>query len=246
MDPQETFNIWAPEESIWSNWAKPVLFNSLVDETLDPLEGPFPGIANFPNAASKSACIIDIAGEEAITLSMSLAEKGYRPVPLFNSVEAPAQIVNVTGIVHSLGRAAGYLRTLKIPYNAPPVFLLDALRHGNSAMVSPGHFDNRSVVVPQDMPSARFLMQNGIQHLVLISYKVQDDLSHILFRYQEQGIDVSLFSMEDHGLKKITVGKPSKYKSLWYRILVLWGLKRNSTGGFGAVIPEPSASGGWG
>ncbi|MBZ0136891.1 MAG: hypothetical protein K8I27_11005 [Planctomycetes bacterium] len=50
------------------------------------------------------------------------------------------------------------------------------------------------------------------------------------------------------GLKpvEIRVNKPSMFKLGWYRFLAAMGLKRNSTGGFGGRIPEPSQSSGFG
>jgi hypothetical protein len=41
----------------------------------------------------------------------------------------------------------------------------------------------------------------------------------------------------------LQVRKPSKFRHLWYRALVLLRLRRNSAGGFGSVIPMPSSGG---
>jgi hypothetical protein len=46
--------------------------------------------------------------------------------------------------------------------------------------------------------------------------------------------------------EKLAVPKPGNFRSLWYRMRVLMGLARNSVGGFGAIVPQPSSSGGYG
>jgi hypothetical protein len=44
----------------------------------------------------------------------------------------------------------------------------------------------------------------------------------------------------------VTVAKPKRFRSIWYRLLAIAGLRRNSAGGFGSVVPQPSSSGGGG
>jgi hypothetical protein len=85
-------------------------------------------------------------------------------------------------------------------------------------------------------------LNNGIKKIIVYAEKIQDDLSHILMRYQEKGIEIYTCDAEGN-LSKKTVSKPSRFKSLYYRFLVIFSLKRNSTGGFGSKIPEPSSRG---
>jgi hypothetical protein len=40
------------------------------------------------------------------------------------------------------------------------------------------------------------------------------------------------------------VDRPSAFRSLFYRALTLVGLRRNSAGGFGSIVPQPSQSSG--
>jgi hypothetical protein len=42
------------------------------------------------------------------------------------------------------------------------------------------------------------------------------------------------------------VQRPSSFRNLAYRAFALFGLKRNSAGGFGSIIPVVSAGGGGG
>jgi hypothetical protein len=44
----------------------------------------------------------------------------------------------------------------------------------------------------------------------------------------------------------LRVNRPSNFKTLWYRALAMMGLRRNSAGGFGSVIPELASGGGFG
>jgi hypothetical protein len=98
----------------------------------------------------------------------------------------------------------------------------------------PGAFDNRWSIFAQDMPSTHFLKEHGINKIVLFSEFVQDDLSHILFNYQKEGIQI----YSSKGKKLIEVKKPLRFRSYIYRYLVTFGLKRNAAGGFGGTIPD--------
>jgi hypothetical protein len=238
-DNLETYRIWAPEDSVWAQWAKPVLFlhqpiNSNISMELTNQTWNL-------STDHHTMVILDLPGHSGVVESLSLARLGYRPVPLYNGVNGPSSsIIKVTDIVRALYQGADELITCPIQPDAPPVFMLDSNRM-TSGGKRPGIYDNRWCVFPQDMPSASFLIKEGITKIILRSNSIQNDLSHILRRYQEQGIEIFL-SNEKEGEKKVTVVKPSRYKSLFYRCLTMFGLTRNSTGGFGAMIPEPTQS----
>ncbi len=104
----------------------------------------------------------------------------------------------------------------------------------------PGTYDNRWCVFPQDMPSAAFLLNAGIRRVIVRSARIHNDLSHILLRYQKEGIEIQLCTGQE--IEKITVVKPSRFRSISYRFSVILGLTRNSAGGFGGMIPEPTQS----
>jgi hypothetical protein len=69
-----------------------------------------------------------------------------------------------------------------------------------------------------------------------------EDLAHVLLRYQEAGIAI-LSAATDGGAEPITIAKPNNFGRFWYRALALAGLRRNSAGGFGAVIPARGPGG---
>jgi hypothetical protein len=102
-------------------------------------------------------------------------------------------------------------------------------------------------VFPQEFPSASLLTARGIKQVLLVQRlfpEPQDDLAHSLLRWQEGGIAVLSKNLEDDSPRfKILVSRAPKYKATWYRALTQLGLRRNSAGGFGSYIPEPSAAG---
>jgi hypothetical protein len=69
------------------------------------------------------------------------------------------------------------------------------------------------------------------------SKQPQDDLAHILLRWQEQGIVIeSKFAWKEEAPETIAVRRPSWYRAAWYRVVVLLGLHRNDAGGFGGFL----------
>jgi hypothetical protein len=186
--------------------------------------------------------IVDLPGKLGVEEGLSLAKSGYRPVPLYNGVVAPNHsAISAFETAAALYAGADVLNGLSIVPAAPPAFLLDYERMSGVGKW-PGSFDNRWSVFPQDMPSAAFLLKRLIKDVIVHSPGIQDDLAHILLRYQEQGI--SIFQCDGSEIKGITVSKPSWFKKLYYRFKVTAGLTRNAAGGFGGVIPQQSSGGG--
>jgi hypothetical protein len=261
MTRAELYKLWAPDESIWTKWAKPVLF---ADSSFDnlPLSDP-PGwrMLNLPWASSlarDTVVVADLPGLESIKVGMVLSQTGFRPVPLFNGAAGPMMgtmagalpLVDVYPFIRGLHAVAEDLMALRLPPNAPPVFLLDANRFNGGSFANPGRFDNRWSVFPQDFPSANFLLSQNIRAVVLVqenSAIPRHDLTHVLLRWQEAGVQILSTGVSDEKQPvPIQVAKPGSFRALWYRAMVLAGLRRNSAGGFGAVIPMPSSSGGYG
>ncbi len=255
MNHSELYKLWAPDISIWSNWAKPVLFAEFnfsgtdkpPEATVTPANLPW-----VPAPDGHTALVLDIPGAAAVRLAMDLIKRGFRPVPLFNGVRGPElySLVEVDDILRALYDASETLMATPLPEAAPPVFLLDAERFAGASLATPGRFDNRWYVFPQDFPSANFLLSRNLRSIILVQRKLaspQSDLAHVLLRWQEAGIQIQACGTEDAAPPvPITIARPDRFRALWYRALVLAGLRRNSTGGFGAVIPEPSSSGGYG
>ena len=242
---EDAYAAWAPDESPWSVWAKPVLFANLV-----PSPGGAAGIdaellGRFPAADGRTALVVDLPGARGTMTGIALAARGYRPVPLYNATSGGNQLVDVTSIAQALARGAEGLRSVSLPADAPPAFLLDADRMKGDPR--PLRFDNRWMVFPQDFPSAAFLVSRGIERVTVIQEgdAPAEDLAHVLLRWQKAGIAIAHAapgSPEDE--RPIVVKPPSRFRRAWYRAVAIMGLKRNNVGGFGALIPEPSSGGG--
>ncbi|HET9227537.1 MAG TPA: hypothetical protein VFR31_12775 [Thermoanaerobaculia bacterium] len=256
MNGSQLFEVWAPQDSVWSPWAKPACFAEMPPDIPGAAMPVYSG-AEAPEGTfdagpidTWTAFVVDMPGLRSVEIGLGLARAGYRPVPMFNTAYHAAAIVPVAEILRKLHKAEPEMRSLMIASEAPPAFLLDARRLEPSTAAAPGKFDNRWVVFPQDFPSANFLLSRGIrQVIVLQSDSLHDkprlDLAHVLRRWQEAGLQ--LYVQDPDGQqapRPLTVDRPSSFRSLFYRALTLVGMRRNSAGGFGSVIPVPSSSSG--
>jgi len=246
---QECFDVWAPAAAAWSAWAKPVLFAQLAARAWTmPAEGdtPAPFDVFWAPSAGRTAIIVDLPGVASVTVGLALAARGYRPVPLYNTSFGDAAVVDAEAIARELLRRTAWLQGISLAKSAPPVFLLDANRMSPAVLPAPGRYDNRWIVFPQDFPSGSYLRANGVSDVLLVhgDKGVQDDLSHVLLRWQQLGVKLSARDVSAPGqTRELRVTPPSLFRRLWYRVIALSGLRRNNAGGFGAVIPIPSSGG---
>lgn len=254
MIARQTYFIWAPPDAVWSPWAKPVLFAELPEVPagfplgIVPLtECQVPWLSVF---ARRTAVVIDLPGELAITRGLQLAAHGYRPVPLFNTSHMTNEVVPTRALIAGLHTGRSVLGSLQLAPDAPPAFLLDSGRLPDRALVAPGRYDNRWVVLPQDFPSATKLRDHHIDTVLLWQEQTaqpREDLAHILRRWQEAGLNVFLKTgAEESAPERLVVNRPGRFRSLLHRLFVLAGLRRSSAGGFGSIVPQPSSSGGYG
>jgi hypothetical protein len=258
MTPQYVFDIWSPPGGLWSPWVKPVLFAHVkplayYGEVQLPAAPVMPWLGRREGREGQAALVIDLPGELAVVVALHAARAGYRPVPLYNAVPgsggSAAAVCDVAPIVAALSVVTPELDGLNLPYAAPPAFMLDAARRcGSGVQPQPGMFDNRSVSLPTDFPSANRLLSQGIRRVMLIQTDrpdPQEDLAHTLLRWQQAGIAIESVMPNDPvaQLVPITVRKPFLYRQLWQRLLATMGLRRSPLGGFGGVLPIPSSSG---
>jgi hypothetical protein len=260
MNREETFSIWAPEQSLWSRWAKPVLFAYLDAIHPQVVVWDIPDVNWVPSAAEKTAMVLDLHGAQGVLMGIALAGKGYRPVPLYNAVPLPfgepfidfltgkpVAAVDVTPIVCALTKGAEQLAQFKLPHDAPPAFLLDSNRAGDGRKIGPDEFDNRSISFTTDFPSANFLAVQGIQSAILAQanrLEPQSDLAHTLRRWQDAGFVLKRKRINAPGpAEPFEVTKPSWYGTMFQRALCSIGLQRSDSGGFGAWVPESSSGG---
>jgi hypothetical protein len=253
----QVYQAWAPADSIWSRWVKPVLFAHL-NATHSLHDGlpvnPFGDTSWVPAADQGNALVVDLPGAASIVFGLSTIQSGYRPVPLFNSVPAPfgssgrGVVVDMSDMMPLLVQGASQLNESALPADAPPAFLLDSRRRGEPTLLSPLMFDNRSISLPTDFPSANFLLANQIQRILVVQAQAnhpQNDLAHTLRRWQDAGIKIFVDAITDpKAPMPITIDRPPWFRHIWYGLLARFGLRRNPLGGFGGFIPEPSSSAG--
>jgi hypothetical protein len=251
MTKIEAFKAWAPDGVLWTEWAKPVLFAGA--SFSEPLSQDIPDIHWLNFFRKDTALIIDLPEQNGILEGLALAQLGYRPIPLYNGVYTGSLwgnymcAINTRNLAAQLFAGAEILSAVTIRPDAPPAFLIDSLRMNGMGKI-PGTFDNRWCVFPQDLPSAAFLNKQGIKNVIVRTdpdraEKIQNDLSHVLCRYQEGGVKIQHTDGSSEA-QDIMVSRPSQFKSLFYRFKVLLGLSRNAAGGFGGVIPDPQTSDG--
>lgn len=243
MDNLNMYKIWAPDDALWAQWVKPVLF--MKEPYINNLEMNIPDIEWITDYDLNTMIIIDLPAENGVFEGLALAKSGYRPVPLYNGVNGSnedSMLVDVRNIVKALYKGGDILASCRIHPEAPPVMLLDSNRM-EGGIIIPGMYDNRWCVFPQDMPSASFLQKQRIYKIIVRSDIIRNDLAHILRRYQEGGIKIYKCRDGKTVESSPSIVKPSKYKSWSYRFKVMSGLTRNAAGGFGGTIPDPMESG---
>jgi hypothetical protein len=261
MNKEEIFSIWAPKNSVWSRWAKPVLFADIDSPIVETVVLEASGEVSWaPPATEGTALVMDLPGAEGVLLGLAVAGQGYRPVPLYNAVPLPfgaplvdartgraVAAVNVVPILSALIRCSEPLEKLRVPPTAPPAFLLDANRKGGERKMEPDEFDNRSISFTTDFPSANFLASQGIQSVLLVqkqSLEPQADLAHTLRRWQEGGLSLKRIRLDPLSEpERFEVARPSWYGIMFQRVLASLGFRRSHGGGFGAWVPDSSAGG---
>jgi hypothetical protein len=260
LSGRELYRIWAPGESIWSPWVAPALFAQIFcGQAASDLALPSASAGDVPLPFdSETAIIIDLPGGESVRVALQLASIGYRPVSLINASPQPSPFVplrapsanivlDMHGLVRELCAATSAVAALTLPPQAPPAFILDSQRRVGTLPVKDEMFDNRWMVFPQDFPSAQFLTNVGIRRVVLLQAgrsAPQEDLSHVLLRWQEAGITILAKRNDDPSAPTPTqVSRPSRFRSMWYRALALLGFHRSNVGGFGSLVPGDSSTG---
>jgi hypothetical protein len=247
MHPEAIFDAWCPATSAWSLWVRPVLFAQMTDQPETPVPLPEPDVSWAPPTSAGWALVLDLPGHESITTGLSLAGVGYRPVPVFNVCTGPNEVIPLGSAILALRSGAQRLRDLTLPPTAPPAFLLDSRRAGVGGNPTPGQFDNRWQVFPQDFPSADALRKGGVQGILLVQREgraPRTDLAHILRRWEEAGLTLHSHDLNVPGEPQpLSVERPSYFRAVWYRALAMLGLRRNLRGGFGETVPRPGSHG---
>jgi len=211
MIGKELFKIWAPDGKKWVDWVRPVPFVGIREDRTGHIFSNFlvPAIHIPKEMQEKTAFIIDLPGVESVTAGIALAKAGFRPVPIYNGTmeqQGARATVDNEAISEALVWGAKELVQIPIKDEALPAFMTDSNRL-NQFKMNPGIFDNSWDVYPQDLPSAEYFVDNGIDQIVIIGDKVAKDLKKILYKFQKKNIRI--FLMKEYGEpKKITLHRP--------------------------------------
>ncbi len=271
MTREEVFLAWAPQNSIWSPWVLPVPFAQLncLDFTRPAADEQVSSIPGWVTDGEREGLgyVVDIPGRDAMRFGILLASSGIRPVPtidgspgagdfyLSRDREAstkptwhPNVVVDMTELLKALCQGAVMLKDIALSPVAMPAFLLDADRRIGHRPPQPGMYDNRWQVFAQDFPSGKFLLEHGVRRMWLVQERKgqpQEDLAHVLLRWQESGILIESVGMKDGSMPEaIQIAKPSRFRRIWYRALAILRFRRSGTGGFGGFEGFPMGSGG--
>ena len=195
MRGKEIYKIYAPNGAKWIDWVRPVPFVAIDTYNRKPIADWMERKAMFlKNYQQDTAIFVDLPGKESIELSIDLAYKGYRPIPIFNGTdEQPgSQATTNTYLIEScLINGSEKLKNIKLDNNANPAFLLDSYRT-NRYRAKESIFDNSWDLYKQDIPSAEYFKQNGITKIIIVGDVIQRDLKKIFLKFQEKGIDIYL------------------------------------------------------
>ncbi len=194
MTGKEIYQIWAPVGKRWVDWVRPVPFMGINRHTITQAcsNGVLPIVDFMDDSCSDAALIVDLPGIESIKAGIALAQMGYRPIPVYNGTMqqcgARATVDN-QAVQAGLAWGAVELLKLEIKDDALPVFLLDSNRmHRLKMEIS--LYDNSWDLYPQDIPSAEYMMEQGIHKIIIVGDKVAKDLKKIFYKFQREGIQI--------------------------------------------------------
>jgi hypothetical protein len=183
--------------------------------------------------------VIDLRGAEGTRAGVGLVEYGFRPIPLYNALQAENPAVDMRPVIEAL--ASGAEAVERAPNDAPPAFLLDARRMGEGVRLARYDFGNRSICRISDFPSPNALLREGIRRAVLIQVALgrpAPDLEPVLFEWQRCGIALWLKVTRD-----VAEVAPMVLKRKWWPIraahaLRVFSFHQRSDGSFGALVPQ--------
>jgi len=252
----EIFEAWAPAASRWSAWVKPVLFAVMRPRHAEmDLPNYRKSNLSWVQPDDRTAIyVLDLPGAEGVFLGLDFAERGIRPIPVYNALPAPIQhqgsastqmdaIVDVEPIIGSLWRGAAFLEEKNLSPAALPAFLLDSNRNSSVPPWVAEYFDNRSISFPSDFPSAEYLRSAGISRAVLVkrdSSVAQSDLAQTLRQWQDAGLQIQSKRLDDDaGPAPYFVKRPSRLLRVW--LAVRASFLRSESGFFGVPVIRGSS-----
>ncbi len=212
MTNKEIYRIWAPLDSIWSPWVRPVPFIYLDKqrEIKEILDFSIPTINYLEYYQENTAIFIDLPGIDSIKEGIALAYLGYRPIPLFNGTFEPNETLATTDnhiLQPALIWGANELKNISLKNDSLPAFLLDTKRLNRRKMYE-GVFENSWDIYHQDMPSAKFFEKNNINKIIIVSPKIENDLNLILYKFPKS---IKIYHTDRYSdIVEVKLKKPKK------------------------------------
>jgi hypothetical protein len=251
----EVFEAWAPAASRWSAWVKPVLFAVMRPQhaETDPPSHQQSNLSWVQLDDRATIYVLDLPGAEGVSAGLDFADRGIRPIPVYNALPAPIQhqasasthidaIVDVEPIIAGLWRGAVFLKQKALSPAALPAFLLDSNRNSSVPAGVAGYFDNRSISFPSDFPTAEYLRSAGVSRVVLVKRDTsvaQSDLAQTLRRWQDAGLQIQLKRLDNDAAPALYyVKRPSILLEAW---LVVKAVFIRSESGFGVSLSRGSS-----
>jgi len=201
MTGKDLYKAWAPSgPQHWTKFAKPALF---VQESEFSFDKHMLQIPNIPGdlmrySGDNTVFIVDLPGAASVEGALALAQRGYRPVPLYNGINEKnigglRPVIDNKPIIDALQDGASILESLTIYDDAPPVFMLDYNRSNQSGYTF-GMYDNRWSIELDDMPTGQYMVNSGISQVVVWTKgNASKDLLSIIDSYQDMGINIKIF-----------------------------------------------------
>lgn len=216
MTNKEIYKIWAPVGKIWVDWVRPVPFVVIDDKVqpYQPIPVTYPKLKEMNLDDGKTAIIVDLPGAQSVVAGLMIAnEYGYRPIPIYNGImEQPGSRATSDNrsILGGLVWGASILPTVDLKNDAPPVFLTDTNRL-QTFRIDGSIFDNSWDVYPQDIPSENYLLNHGIERVVILSGKPARDLNAIFYDWPKKKVKIYWTDGYDK-VKRINIGRIKESK----------------------------------
>jgi hypothetical protein len=154
-----------------------------------------------------TAVILNSGGAHSVAMAVNLAEQGYQPVVMLNSIPHPTDMIGDIQGLAVLLYFAEHMKQLKaqgkIRADAPPAFVLND--HRLDKLPRSNRVDNSYSYSVEDFPSAEELTQQGIAKVVYVSegdqggrinadfqsiLRVKRDLQPVVSAWEEKGINM--------------------------------------------------------
>lgn len=230
MTAKEIYKIWAPAGKLWIDWVRPVPFISIgqYSKAYAMPDLALPKVVFLEEPQDKSlleillgsapeldlketAIIVDLNGEECVRYGMALTKYGFRPIPIYNGTieqQGARATVDNQSVGMALERWAKELDKKNLDDNANPAFLLDRGRL-NRYKLEDAMYDNSWDVYPQDLPSAHYFLDHGINNILVIGgRKISRDIKKILVAHQKKGLKIYHTNGYERPKKKYIFHKP--------------------------------------